>query len=96
MARRSVLFSPGDQPKLMRKAPESGADVVVFDPTETYTISAEDNAGFADFSIYEGREVTGRVEKTFVRGELVADDGEVLGEAGHGEFVERERPDWAF
>jgi len=31
MARRSVLFSPGDQPKLMRKAPESGADVVVFD-----------------------------------------------------------------
>lgn len=31
MARRSVLFSPGDQPKLLRKAPESGADVVVFD-----------------------------------------------------------------
>jgi citrate lyase subunit beta/citryl-CoA lyase len=31
MARRSVLFSPGDQPDLMRKAPESGADVVVFD-----------------------------------------------------------------
>jgi dihydropyrimidinase len=76
--------------------PGTDADVVVFDPTETYTISAEDNVGFADFSIYEGREVTGRVEKTFVRGELVADDGEVLGEAGHGEFVERERPDWAF
>jgi citrate lyase subunit beta/citryl-CoA lyase len=31
MARRSVLFSPGDQPDLMRKAPESGADVLVFD-----------------------------------------------------------------
>jgi citrate lyase subunit beta/citryl-CoA lyase len=31
MARRSVLFSPGDQPDLMRKAPGSGADVVVFD-----------------------------------------------------------------
>jgi citrate lyase subunit beta/citryl-CoA lyase len=31
MARRSVLFSPGDQPDLLRKAPESGADVVVFD-----------------------------------------------------------------
>jgi citrate lyase subunit beta/citryl-CoA lyase len=31
MARRSVLFSPGDQPKLMRKAPTTGADVVVFD-----------------------------------------------------------------
>ena len=31
MARRSILFSPGDQEKLLRKAPESGADVVVYD-----------------------------------------------------------------
>ena len=31
MARRSVLFSPGDRPELMRKAPSTGADVVVFD-----------------------------------------------------------------
>lgn len=31
MARRSVLFSPGDQPEMMRKAPGTGADVVVFD-----------------------------------------------------------------
>jgi len=31
MARRSVLFSPGDQPELMRKAPQTGADVVTFD-----------------------------------------------------------------
>ncbi|MEF8851075.1 MAG: CoA ester lyase [Haloarculaceae archaeon] len=31
MARRSVLFSPGDRPTLVRKAPTTGADVVVFD-----------------------------------------------------------------
>jgi len=31
MARRSVLFSPGDRPKLMRKAPTAGADVLAFD-----------------------------------------------------------------
>ncbi|WP_074792543.1 HpcH/HpaI aldolase/citrate lyase family protein [Haloferax larsenii] len=31
MPRRSVLFSPGDRPELMRKAPSSGADVLVFD-----------------------------------------------------------------
>ncbi|WP_436928046.1 HpcH/HpaI aldolase/citrate lyase family protein [Halosimplex amylolyticum] len=31
MPRRSVLFSPGDQPELMRKAPTTGADAVVFD-----------------------------------------------------------------
>ena len=31
MARRSVLFSPGDQPDLLRKAPDAGADTVIFD-----------------------------------------------------------------
>lgn len=31
MVRRSVLFSPGDRPALMRKAPGVGADAVVFD-----------------------------------------------------------------
>lgn len=31
MVRRSVLFSPGDRPSLLRKAPRSGADVLVFD-----------------------------------------------------------------
>jgi len=71
------------------------ADILIFDPDEPYTINAEDNASAADFSIYDGREVTGRVKQTFVRGELVADDGEVVGEPGHGRFVERERPDWS-
>ena len=31
MSRRSVLFSPGDRPALLRKAPHTGADTVVFD-----------------------------------------------------------------
>jgi citrate lyase subunit beta/citryl-CoA lyase len=31
MARRSVLFTPGDRPGMLRKAPRAGADVVVFD-----------------------------------------------------------------
>jgi len=31
MVRRSLLFSPGDRPDLMRKAPGAGADVVCFD-----------------------------------------------------------------
>ncbi|WP_408958355.1 HpcH/HpaI aldolase/citrate lyase family protein [Natrinema sp. 74] len=31
MARRSVLFTPGDRPEMCRKAPEAGADVIIFD-----------------------------------------------------------------
>ncbi len=37
MARRSVLFSPGDQPDLMRKAPEAAADTIVFDLEDAVT-----------------------------------------------------------
>lgn len=74
--------------------PGTDADIVVFDPKEPYTITAEDNESIADYSIHGGREVTGRPMKTFVRGELVADDGAVVGDPGHGQFLERERPDW--
>jgi citrate lyase subunit beta/citryl-CoA lyase len=50
MARRSVLFSPGDQPDLMRKAPRSGADVVVFDLEDAVVpaAKAEARAAVAD------------------------------------------------
>ncbi|MFQ3284014.1 MAG: dihydropyrimidinase [Natronomonas sp.] len=74
--------------------PGTDADIVLFDPEATDTITAEDNASEADYSIYEGREVTGQVTKTLVRGEVVAEDGAVVGDPGHGEFIEREVPDW--
>lgn len=44
MVRRSVLFSPGDQPSLMRNAPESGADVVVFDLEDAVAPDRKDHA----------------------------------------------------
>jgi len=74
--------------------PGTDADLILFDPSATYTITAADNASQADYSIYEGREVTGRPTMTLVRGEVVAEDGEVVGEPGHGEYVAREVPDW--
>jgi citrate lyase subunit beta/citryl-CoA lyase len=44
MVRRSVLFSPGDQPRLMRKAPSAGADVVVFDLEDAVAPGQKDEA----------------------------------------------------
>jgi len=81
-------------PEKGRIEPGADADLVVFDPDETYTITAADNHSNADYSIYEGREVTGRVTQTYVRGELVADDGDIVADAGHGAFLDRETPDW--
>ncbi len=81
-------------PRKGRIEPGADADLVVFDPRATYTISAEENHSNADYSVYEGREVTGRVKQTFVRGELVADEGEIVGDPGHGRFLDRGIPDW--
>jgi citrate lyase subunit beta/citryl-CoA lyase len=44
MARRSLLFSPGDRPELMRKAPGSGADTVCFDLEDAVAPSRRDEA----------------------------------------------------
>lgn len=44
MARRSILFSPGDKPELMRKAPDTDADVVVFDLEDAVSPGRKDEA----------------------------------------------------
>ncbi|WP_435076138.1 HpcH/HpaI aldolase/citrate lyase family protein [Halococcus sp. AFM35] len=44
MARRSVLFTPADRPDMCRKAPDSGADVVVFDLEDAVAPARKDEA----------------------------------------------------
>jgi len=75
--------------------PGTDADLVLFDPNESYTITAADNESVADYTLYEGREVTGRVTHTYLRGVPVVKDGEVVAPSRHGRFIEREIPDWS-
>jgi len=75
--------------------PGTDADFVLFDPDATQTIDATENESRADYSIYEGREVTGSVAATYLRGECIAADGEVLGESGYGASIDRDVPDWS-
>jgi dihydropyrimidinase len=65
----------------------SDADLVLFDPEERWTISAEGLHGCCDFSPYEGRTVRGRVCVTLSRGDVVYDRGQVTDEAGRGRFL---------
>jgi citrate lyase subunit beta/citryl-CoA lyase len=44
MTRRSVLFSPGDRPELLRKAVTTGADTVVFDLEDAVAPPRKDEA----------------------------------------------------
>lgn len=67
----------------------SDADIVLFDPDETWTIRAEEHHSQIDYSLFEGRDVTGRVKKVFLRGELIVDGAQWLGRPGMGQFVKR-------
>ncbi|WP_339104309.1 CoA ester lyase [Haloterrigena salinisoli] len=44
MVRRSVLFTPGDRPEMLRKAPTAGADVIVFDLEDAVAPQRKDEA----------------------------------------------------
>jgi dihydropyrimidinase len=70
-------------------APGADADIVVYDPAATQTLSAETHHMNVDYSCYEGREITGRVEVVLSRGKVVIDGGEYLGAKGDGRFLTR-------
>ena len=70
-------------------APGSDADIVVYDPTAEQVISAATHHMAVDYSCYEGKQITGRVESVLSRGRLVVDKGSYTGEAGHGRFLRR-------
>jgi dihydropyrimidinase len=79
----------GLYPRKGTLAPGSDADVVLFDPDETWTISAADHHSRIDYSLFEGRQVTGRVKKVFLRGELIVDGEDWHGRAGMGSYLSR-------
>jgi dihydropyrimidinase len=70
-------------------APGSDADIVVYDPAAKQTISAATHHMSVDYSAYEGKEVTGRVDTVLSRGQFVIDAGQYVGSEGHGKFLIR-------
>ncbi|MFG2340654.1 dihydropyrimidinase [Streptomyces yangpuensis] len=79
----------GLYPKKGTIAPGSDADIVLYDPHAEQVISAETHHMNVDYSAYEGKRITGRVDTVLSRGELVIDRREYTGRAGHGAFVHR-------
>ena len=70
------------------------ADILLWDPSAEYTISAETQCMATDYSMFEGWKVMGNAAKVYSRGELVVDNvaqpGRFLGVTGRGRFVKRE------
>ncbi|MDH3350393.1 MAG: dihydropyrimidinase [Gammaproteobacteria bacterium] len=65
------------------------ADIVVWDPAATKTISAKTHHQNVDYNIFEGMTVTGCASHTVSRGNVVYRDGELNVERGAGRYVDR-------
>jgi len=74
-------------------APGSDADIVVWDPNRTRTISARTHHQRIDFNIYEGMETIGNPAVTLSRGRVLWREGNLDAEPGWGRYVNR--PCWA-
>jgi dihydropyrimidinase len=67
----------------------SDADIVIFDPNRSQTISAKTHHMRVDYSAYEGRTVRGVTETVLSRGSVIVENGTFKGKAGDGKFLKR-------
>ena len=72
-------------------APGSDADIVIFDPEKEVTIRHRDMHSRQDWELFEGVQLKGWPVTTLSRGEIVVENGKVLGQAGRGNLLKRKR-----
>jgi len=68
----------------------SDADIVLWDPSAKYTITAAAQSMHTDYSIFEGFEVKGNARQVFSRGECIVAGGKFIGRVGRGRYLHRE------
>jgi dihydroorotase len=101
---RRGRISVGDLVRLMSEKPAeifrlknkgglkegTDADLTVVDLNRKYKVDASKFHSKAKFSPFEGREVQGKPVKTFVAGQLVMDDDDIVAKPGSGRIIRRE------
>ena len=65
------------------------ADIVIYDPNKDFTISVDNMHSDYDHTIWEGKKLHGYPVQTYLRGDLVYDNGEFVGTPGNGRYVKR-------
>ncbi len=83
--------------KILNVYPKKGAilvgadaDIVVWDPKRSKTISAKSQQSAIDYNVFEGKEVTGLPRYTLTRGVVAIEESTMKTQEGHGQFVRRE------
>ncbi|MBQ7559593.1 MAG: dihydropyrimidinase [Synergistaceae bacterium] len=68
----------------------SDADIVILNPERSKIITASEQVSKCDYAPLEGMKINGVIEKVFLRGELVAEEGKVIKE-NCGKFLKRKK-----
>jgi dihydropyrimidinase len=91
-----VAVTSANTAKIFNIYPQKGsisvgadADIIVWDPEATRTISAKTHHQNIDFNIFEGRTVKGVPTHTLSRGNLVYKDGDLRAVKGAGKYIKR-------
>jgi dihydropyrimidinase len=91
-----VAVTSANAAKLFNIYPQKGsvsvgadADLVVWDPAGTKTLSAKTQFSKGDYNVFEGRTVTGIPSHTLSQGKLVYVQGELRAERGAGRYLKR-------
>ncbi|MBL8510381.1 MAG: dihydropyrimidinase, partial [Betaproteobacteria bacterium] len=70
-------------------APGADADLVLWDPAGSKTLSVKTQHSKGDFNIFEGRTVQGIPSHTISQGRVVYAQGDLRAEAGRGRYLKR-------
>jgi dihydropyrimidinase len=91
-----VAITSANTAKLFNIYPQKGsvsvgadADLVVWDPQGTKTMSAKTQHSLGDFNVFEGRSVRGIPSHTVSQGELVFVQGDLRAQRGKGRYIKR-------
>ncbi len=86
-----VSWNPAQRYGLLAKGDVTegyDADLVLFDPNETFIVRATESESFQGYTPFEGHELNGRVKITYLRGQKIYENGKVLGPA-NGQYIKR-------
>ncbi len=82
--------------KVYGLAPDKGlinigadADIVIYNPNNSHTLSHDLMHGSCDYTAYEGQNIQGDIEYVIQRGKIIGKDGKFLGTEGDGKFIHR-------
>jgi dihydropyrimidinase len=91
-----VAITSANTAKLFNIYPRKGfvgvgadADLVVWDPAATHTLSVKTQHSKGDFNIFEGRTVKGMPSHTVSQGSLAYVQGQLQAEQGRGRYIKR-------